>query len=142
MIFDYAVLFGLALLSATLLPGGSEIYLLNLSQTPSYSLFVLWLIATLGNTLGSVINYLLGRYLLHWQNSRWFPIKATSLTRSQQWFQRYGSASMLLAWTPIIGDALTLLAGVMKMHFGLFVVLVLIGKGFRYAIILGLVQAL
>lgn len=140
VLFDYFTLFALALLSATLLPGGSEVYLLNLSQNAEYSLFILWLIATFGNTLGSVINYLLGRYLLHWQDKKWFPVKHKQLEKSQYWFNRYGYWSMLFAWAPIIGDALTLIAGVMRMHFVPFVILVLIGKGIRYAIVLGLLQ--
>jgi len=140
MLFDYLTLFILAFLSATLLPGGSEVYLLTLSQKPEYALSVLWLIATLGNTLGSAINYILGRYLLHWKDKKWFPVTQKQLDKSQHWFNRYGYWSMLLAWAPFIGDALTLIAGMMRMHFGLFILLVLIGKGVRYAIILGLLQ--
>lgn len=142
MLFDYLTLFALALLSATLLPGGSEVYLLSLTQNPEYTLFTLWLVATLGNTLGSVINYLLGRYLLHWQDKKWFPVSQKQLDKSQHWFNRYGYWSLLLAWAPIIGDALTLLAGVMRLNFWLFLLLVSIGKGLRYLILLGLLQPL
>ena len=140
--FDYLTLFTLALLSATLLPGGSEVYLLSLSQNPEYSLWLLWLIATLGNTLGSAINYLLGRYLLHWQDRKWFPVSRSQLDKGQKWFGRYGYWSLLLAWAPVFGDALTLIAGIMRLNFTLFFTLVLIGKGVRYLLVLGLAQTL
>ncbi len=131
-------LFVSAFLSATLLPGSSEILLAAL-VTKHYDPFYLWLWATLGNTLGSCVNWWMGRYLLHWQNRRWFPVKGESLERAQRWFNRYGVWSLLLAWAPVFGDALTLIAGIMRVHFGLFFLLTAIGKGLRYAVILGLV---
>lgn len=140
--FDYLTLFILALLSATLLPGGSEVYLLTLAQETESQIWLLWLIATIGNTLGSAINYLLGRYLLHWQDRKWFPVSETQLIRGQKWFNRYGYWSLLLAWAPLFGDALTLLAGIMRLKFILFVVLVFTGKAVRYALILGVAQGI
>jgi membrane protein YqaA with SNARE-associated domain len=80
----------------------------------------------------------MGRYLLHYQQRRWFPVKQQSLQRSQSWFQRYGKWSLLLAWAPVIGDALTFIAGMMRVRFDLFFALTAIGKGIRYAVILGL----
>lgn len=130
----------MALASATLLPGGSEAYLLWLAKAPESHLGLLWLIATLGNTLGSVVNYSLGRYFLHWQDRDWFPIKAHALAKAQSSFQRWGYWSLLLAWAPIIGDALTLLAGVLRLSFGRFLLLVTLAKGFRYALLLGALQ--
>lgn len=97
----------------------------------------LWLWATAGNTLGAAVNWLLGRYLLHFQERRWFPFKVDTLGRAQTWFQRYGVWSLLFAWLPIGGDALTFIAGVMRVRFPIFFVLTGIGKGARYAILLG-----
>jgi len=130
--------FASAFLSATLLPGSSEILLATLLSR-HYDPLALWLWATTGNTLGSCVNWLLGRYLLHFKDRRWFPVRQDALEKAQRWFGRYGVWSLLLAWAPVFGDGLTLIAGIMRVHFGLFFVLTAIGKGLRYAVILGLV---
>ncbi len=101
-----------------------------------YNPVALWVVATIGNTLGSIVNYGLGRYLLRYQNRPGFPFKADKLHTSQVWFQRYGVWTLLFAWTPIVGDVFTFIAGVMKVKFMLFLVLVFIGKGLRYAVLL------
>lgn len=133
----YFGLFGIAFLAATLLPLGSEAWLIAMA-TSDYPLFWLWFWATLGNSLGSVVNYLIGRYLLHYQNRKWFPVKPQQIVRLQPQFQRYGSWTLLFAWLPIIGDALTVLAGIFKVNWIAFVILVTLGKGLRYAVVLGL----
>ena len=135
----YSALFLSAFLSATLLPGSSEVLLVSL-LTQGYDPMILWLYATAGNTLGSAMNWVLGRYLLHFQQRRWFPLKSAALLRAQLWFQRYGVWSLLLAWAPLIGDGLTFIAGVMRVRFMLFLLLTAIGKGLRYAIIVGLMD--
>lgn len=135
----YLGLFISALLSATLLPGSSEILIASLSNQ-GFDHLTLWIWATLGNTLGSLINWLLGRYFLHFKKYRWFPVSEPDLQRAQKWFQRYGIWSLLLSWAPVIGDALTLLAGVMKTRLTSFLLLVAVAKGMRYAIILGLID--
>lgn len=96
----------------------------------------IWLVATLGNVLGSVINWWLGGYCMHLQSRPWFPFKNNKLARAQHWFQRYGVWSLLLSWLPIIGDGLTFVAGVMRTRFRLFLVLVFIGKGARYILVM------
>lgn len=131
----YLSLFTLSFLAATLLPAASELFLTGLLAS-GYDAFWLWLVATLGNTLGSVVNYGLGRYLLHFQTRRWFPFKAESMQKTERWFNRYGVWSLLLAWAPVFGDVLTFIAGVLRVNFVLFVVLVMLGKGVRYAILL------
>jgi membrane protein YqaA with SNARE-associated domain len=141
MELEYLGLFVSAFLSATLLPGSSEILLLSLMQQ-DLSQPQLWMWATAGNTLGSSLNWLLGRYFLHFQHRRWFPVSEASMNRAQHWFQRYGIWSLLLSWTPVIGDPLTLLAGVMKVRLSLFMFLVLFAKGARYAILIAMVNGL
>lgn len=136
---SYLSLFFVAFLAATLLPAYSEVLLIGM-QTQGYPELWLWCWATAGNTLGSVVNYVLGRYCLHFQDRRWFPFKAKSLEGSQRWFQKYGVWTLLLAWAPIGGDALTFIAGMMRVKFWLFLLLTGIGKGVRYAIVLGIMQ--
>ena len=137
----YLTLFLSAFIAATLLPLGSEV-LLGAMALEGYPLLLLWLIATAGNTLGAAVNWLLGFKLLHFQNRRWFPFKPEKLQRAQIWFRKYGVSSLLFAWLPIIGDPLTFVAGLMKIRFWLFLILVAIGKGARYAIILAISSAL
>jgi len=133
----YLVLFAVAFLAATVLPAYSEVlFAAMISQ--GYEPALLWLFATGGNTLGSALNWFLGRYLLHFQGRRWFPFRADALDRYQRWFQKYGVWTLLLAWAPVGGDALTFIAGVMRVRFPLFVLLTGIGKGLRYAFLLGL----
>lgn len=137
----YSGLFLVAFLAATILPAYSEILFAGL-LVGGYEPWALWAWATAGNTLGAVVNWLLGRYLLHFRDRQWFPFKPAALGAAQRWFQRYGVWSLLLAWAPVGGDALTFVAGLMRVRFGLFVLLTAIGKGARYAIVLGLVEGL
>lgn len=135
----YLSLFGVSFLAATLIPFYSEVALVGLLAA-GYDPFLLWLFASLGNTLGAAVNWLLGRYLLHFERQRWFPFKAGNLHRYQRWFQRFGEWSLLLAWLPVGGDALTFIAGVMKVRFDIFLILVGLGKSLRYAVIIGLLS--
>jgi len=136
--WQLAGLFMLAFSAATLLPGGSEVALLGMSALSTYSIPTLLIVASIGNTLGSVLNYWLGRFALHYQSRKWFPVSKGELTKAQNWFARWGQWSLLLAWAPIIGDPLTFAAGVMRMRFWRFLVLVAISKTTRYMVILGL----
>ncbi len=136
---SYLLLFLSAFGAATLLPLSSEIAVIAM-LTKGYSPVSIWLVASIGNTLGSVVNYVLGRYFLHFQHKRWFPFTPVSILRAQQWFNKYGQWSLLFAWAPIVGDALTFIAGMMRTKFLYFVVLVFIGKGVRYFIIIGAYQ--
>jgi len=135
----YLSLFLVAFLAATLLPAYSEVVFAGLLAA-GHDPLALWIWATAGNTLGSAVNWLIGRYLLHFRDRRWFPFQPQTLHRAQHWFQRYGVWSLLLAWAPIGGDALTFIAGVMRVRFHIFIVLTGIGKGARYAVLLGLIS--
>jgi len=134
----YVGLFFTSLLAATLLPAYSEILFGGL-LVQGYDPLALWLWASAGNTLGSAVNWALARFFLRYKDRRWFPFRETGLARAQRWFQRYGVWSLLMAWAPIGGDALTFVAGLMRVRFWLFLVLVAIGKGTRYAVVLWLV---
>lgn len=136
----YTSLFFTAFIAATLFPLSSEALLLALLHQ-SYNPWLLWLAATAGNSLGSCVNWLLGRQCLHWQDRRWFPVKPAQLAKAQRHFQRYGIYSLLFSWLPVVGDPLTLFAGVMKVPFPLFLLLVLVGKALRYALVIALAAA-
>lgn len=125
-------LFLSALGAATLLPLQSELVLTGLILSEQYALGGLVLIATLGNVLGAVINWGLGCSVERWQTKPWFPIKAHTLNRARQAYGRYGYWSLLLSWVPIIGDPLTLVAGVMQEPLWRFLVLVGSAKALRY----------
>ena len=93
------------------------------------------IVASAGNTLGAVINWYLGRYLLRFYGRRWFPVSDAAIARAQAWFNRYGTWSLLFAWLPVIGDPLTLVAGILRVRFDLFILLVAFGKTFRYVVV-------
>lgn len=137
---SYLTLFATAFAAATLLPAYSEI-LLGALLTQGLNPWWLWLAATAGNSLGSVVNGWIGRQIERFRDRRWFPISEKQLQKAQDRFNRYGQWSLLLGWLPIGGDALTVIGGLMRVPWLNFIVLVTIGKGVRYAVVLWAVQA-
>lgn len=135
----YFGLFLSALGAATLLPLQSEGVLVALLLSQAYAPWALLLVASTGNVLGSVINWLLGRYLEHFRQRRWFPVSEARLQQAQHWYTRYGRWSLLLSWMPIIGDPLTLVAGVMRERLWVFLLIVGLAKTARYAVLVWLV---
>lgn len=138
---SYLAAFFSAFLASTLLPLSSEGVLAALALHEGGDWVVLWLSASLGNTAGALVNYLLGRYLLVFRDQRWFPVGAAALARAQDWFGRFGTWSLFFSWLPIVGDPLTLVAGIMRTSPLLFLVLVFAGKAARYAAVLALAGA-
>jgi membrane protein YqaA with SNARE-associated domain len=131
-----AAVFGSAFLAATILPFYSEVVLAAALADPEISRMMLWSVATLGNTLGAAVNWGLGLYAAHFQNRRWFPATPAQMAKAEAWYARYGVWSLLMAWLPVGGDALTVIAGILKVRFDVFLVLVAIGKGARYAAVI------
>lgn len=134
---SYLSLFFTAFIAATLLPTASEGMLAYLIQQQN-NIALLWVSATLGNTLGSCVNWWLGKELNRFKNRKWFAVSEQQLEKAQNSFNRYGRASLLFAWLPVVGDPLTFIAGIMRVPFGIFVVLVAIGKAVRYAIVIAM----
>tara|TARA_R110002111_G_scaffold195975_1_gene261762 strand:+ start:81 stop:509 length:429 start_codon:yes stop_codon:yes gene_type:complete len=137
---SYLGLFLSALLAATVVPFSSEVLLAAMVVSGKFQITSLFLYASAGNILGSVINWGLGRYCLHWQDKRWFPISRAQLEKASYYFNHYGVFSLLLAWVPVIGDPITFAAGVFKTRFWLFLVLVSVSKAGRYFVLLNLLD--
>jgi membrane protein YqaA with SNARE-associated domain len=131
----YAGLFSAAFIAATIFPMQSEAILVGLILTGDYSVPALLLTASVGNTLGAAVNWMLGRGVERFKDKRWFPVKPHQLERAQRWYGRYGKWSLLLSWLPIGGDALTVAAGVMREPLTTFLVLVFLGKSLRYLVL-------
>lgn len=126
-------LFGSSFLSATLFPGGSEVLLLGLAHTYPELIWHGWVVASIGNTLGAMSGYVLGRF---------FPKKATD-NRAIRWCEEYGVWILLLSWMPVLGDALAVAAGWLRINWFKSLILLLIGKTLRYlALILGFEQVM
>ena len=134
----YLGLFISALGAATLLPLQSESVLVALLLSGAYSPWALLAVASAGNILGAVLNWLLGRYLEHFRHRSWFPVSDARLQQAQRGYARYGRWSLLLSWVPVIGDPLTLVAGVMRERLWVFLLIVSLAKTARYAVLIGL----
>lgn len=132
MLLDMLLLFAASFLAATIFPAQSEAVLASLHLSGQYSAAFLVTVATIGNVLGSCTNWLIGRYAVHFQMGRWFPVKPLALARATFIYQRFGVWTLLFAWVPFIGDPLTVVAGFMRTHIVVFVILVTIGKAGRY----------
>jgi len=129
----YASLFMVSFLASTLLPLGSE-WLLVMMLASGYEPLTSVAIATAGNCLGAVTTYLIGMY-----GGRWLVVKVLRVSPEQQerarnHYRRYGVFSLLFSWLPIVGDPLCLVAGVLRINFWLFTLLVASGKFVRYAV--------
>lgn len=136
---EYLYLALTAFLSATLLPMGSEALLLLYANDETLSILLLGLVASLANTLGSCVNWWLGGYLEHFQSKKWFPVSQEQLNKAQIRFNKYGKASLLFAWLPVVGDPLCFIAGLLRVGFMPFFLLVFIGKSLRYGMLLFLI---
>lgn len=128
-------LFGISFVAATLFPAGSELGLSGLILAGSDPVMVLVAVASLGNTLGSMVNWGLGRGAAAFSDAAWFPVSADKLDKATAWYHRYGRWSLLLSWAPVIGDPLTLAAGVLKEPFWSFTLLVAVAKTARYVVV-------
>ena len=132
---SYLAVFLSAFVAATLLPAQSEavlsFYILSAPQT----VFALILVATVGNVLGSVLNWVVGFYATRFQNRKWFPATPSQMQRAEKFYRKYGRYSLLLSWVPFIGDPITVIAGVLREPILSFLLLVTIAKSARYIVL-------
>ena len=131
----YAGLFAVALGAASILPMQSEPVLVALLLLGDQPVWALVLVASLGNTLGACVNWVLGRGVERFRDRRWFPVPPDKLARAEGWYRRWGKWSLLMSWAPIVGDPLTVIAGVLREPFWTFVLLVAIAKTARYVVL-------
>lgn len=130
-----AVLFFTAFAAATILPLQSEVLLTALIAAGGHDAVTLVIVAGMGNTLGAAVNWWLGARIESFRGRPWFPASQRQLDRARDWYQRWGKYSLLLAWLPIGGDALTVIAGVLREPLPAFLLLVGIGKFARYIVL-------
>ena len=131
----YVSLFFSALIAATVFPAQSEMVLVYLVQQASLPVWALVVVASIGNVLGSVINYALGYYVHRFKDRRWFPASPKQMDRAQAFYAKWGRYSLLASWVPIIGDPITVVAGVLRDRFLVFLILVTIAKAGRYVVL-------
>ncbi len=131
----YLTLFSISFLAATIVPAQSELLLSAMVLSGAYDTTLLLAAATTGNTLGSCVNWLIGRFVESYRSARWFPVSPALLAKAETWYGKWGLWSLLLSWVPIVGDALTLAAGVLRARLLPFVVIVTLAKGGRYMVL-------
>jgi membrane protein YqaA with SNARE-associated domain len=132
-------LFTAAFLAATPIPFQSEIIFIATQAAAIAPLWLLITIASVGNTLGSCVTFLIGRQITRFQNRPWFPATPAQMDRATAWFHRWGRWSLLLSWAPF-GDAIVLASGVLRTPWPAFIGLVAIAKTGRYVVLAGLVD--
>lgn len=133
-IAQLAGLFAAAFGAATLLPFQSEVVFVALQAAGTVSLASILIVASVGNTLGSVVNYVMGRGIERFRHRRWFPVTEAQLERAQGWYARWGIWTLLMSWAPL-GDGFTVVAGIMRTPVWLFVTFVAIAKTGRYLVL-------
>ena len=131
----YGGLFLTAFAAGSILPVQSEAVMASMMVMGDWSVWMLILVASLGNTGGSMTNWYLGKTIEKYEHRKWFPAKPEQMARAHAWYEKYGRAALLLSWVPILGDGLTVVAGVMQEKLSVFTGIVFIGKAARYIVL-------
>ena len=132
ILISYFQLFIISFLAATILPLSSELVLSTMLLIDSFDKYLLLVVASFGNILGSSVNWYLGKKILIFKDKKWFPVNERQIAKGEIYFKKYGIWSLLLALVPIIGDPLTIVAGILRVKFFTFLLLVSISKISRY----------
>jgi membrane protein YqaA with SNARE-associated domain len=140
-LIEFASLFTIAFLAATVVPAQSEILLAGMVLAEHYPAWALVTLASAGNVLGSVVNWYLGRFIARFEGRRWFPVSRQQVAKAEGWYQRWGKWSLLFSWAPFIGDPLTVVAGLLREPLPVFLALVTIAKVGRYIAVAALANA-
>lgn len=135
----YAGLFLVSFVAATVFPAQSEAFLTALLLKKQHSWWILVMVASAGNILGSVFNWALGKYFAKFRDRKWFPLKPDKFAWCENFYHRYGKWSLLLSWVPFIGDPLTVMAGILKEPLLFFVGIVSVAKVGRYLVLTAIV---
>ena len=131
----YTSLFISSFLSSKLPPGNSELMLTAFIILKKYPVIYLILFASIGNILGSILNWCIGYYVTNLKDKKWFPIDKTQLEKATSWFSNYGKYCLLFSWVPFIGDPLTVVAGILRISLLTFIIFVSIAKVLRYIMV-------
>ncbi|WP_150523752.1 YqaA family protein [Roseibium sediminis] len=142
MLPELSALFLSAFLAATIFPAQSELGLAFLIREAPDKIVILIAVASVGNTLGSVVNWVLGREFRGWAAASRLKPAEKHLARAEGWYQRFGYWSLLMSWAPVIGDPITLVAGILREPFWRFLALVAFAKTARYCVVALLVMGL
>jgi len=135
----YLGLFLISFVAATLAPLGSELFVTAM-VVGGYNSWAVLVVATAGNSLGSLANYYVGKWGGDFLLSRWIRIEPTTLQRARDLYERWGAPALFFSWAPIIGDALTLVSGILRLQLLTFSLWVVLGKLVRYLVIIGFVH--
>jgi membrane protein YqaA with SNARE-associated domain len=140
-LIEFASLFTVAFLAATVVPAQSEILLAGMVLAEHYPAWALVTLASAGNVLGSVVNWYLGRFIARFEGRRWFPVSRQQVAKAEGWYKRWGKWSLLLSWAPFVGDPLTVVAGLLREPLPVFLALVTVAKVGRYIAVAALANA-
>ncbi|GAB4266560.1 MAG: YqaA family protein [Candidatus Promineifilaceae bacterium] len=133
----YLGLFLISFLSASLVPLASEFFVLGMPPL-GYNVFVVGLVATAGNYLGALLNYYIGKKGADFVLGRYVKINPQTWAKAERFYHRYGAAALFFSWVPFIGDPLTAVAGALHLDWRIFTFWVVLGKGLRYILLLGI----
>ncbi len=135
----YAGLLAASFLAATVLPLSSEALVMAMAAG-GFSYPGILTVATCGNVLGALVNYLAGRWGRRFWAGRRLRPPPDALLRAERFFGRWGSPVLFFAFAPVIGDPLTVAAGVLRIGLPVFLFWVTLGKALRYALLIAGVE--
>jgi membrane protein YqaA with SNARE-associated domain len=135
--YGYAGLFIISFLAASLLPLSSELFVLAMPAV-GYNIWLVGIVATAGNFMGALANYYVGKKGADFVMSRYFRVKQESWDRAKRFYHRWGAVALFFSWVPVIGDPLTAVAGTFNLNLSTFTFWVILGKGLRYLVLLGI----